>query len=141
MRLRFSRRSIVIVLVVIGLLVAAGVALLLRSAEDIFANIRMADCAWGANVVVWNDADRDGQRDDDEAPLPDVAVHADDVRNTIVKAASAVTDSSGAAALSVFIAGCPETAFEVYAEAPTAMCATTPERLSSAPHAFGFASC
>jgi hypothetical protein len=121
--------------------ISVGIILFLRAAEDIFANIRVADCRWGAKAEVWLDADRDGQRTADEQPMPNVTVHADDVRNNIIKVASEVTDAGGVAELDVFVAGCPETDFEVYVVPPPQFCATTPERLSQSPFTFGIAAC
>ncbi len=141
MKRRVSRRTILVVLGIAAVLLVVGIVLLLRASEEIFANIRMADCRWGATAEVWLDADRDGQRDADEQPLPNVAVHADDVANNLVRVTSAITDTTGRATLDVFVAGCPETAFEVYFVLSTSFCATTPERLSDAPYTFGVAEC
>ncbi len=141
MRIRISRRTGLIILAVICVLIVVACALINRAVEEVFANIRMADCAWNATVVVWEDANRDGLQGEGEAPLPNVTVYADDTRNNIVRVASDVTDETGTAALNIFIAGCPETAFEVYAEPTSPYCATTPERLSQSPFEFGLALC
>ncbi len=141
MKIRISRRTILITVTVIIALFVVGFVLFMRAAEDIFANISTKDCRWGASVIVWNDANRDGLRDDGEAPLQNVAIHADDVQNNITEVASGITDTTGTAALDVFIAGCPDAAFEVYAVTPTNFCATTPERLAKSPYTFGFAAC
>jgi hypothetical protein len=121
--------------------IVVGIMLFLRAAEDIFANIRTADCRWSAKAEVWLDADHDGQRAASEQPMPNVTVRADDVRNNIIEVASGVTDALGAAELDVFVAGCPETDFEVYVVPPPQFCATTPERLSQPPFTFGVAAC
>lgn len=141
MKIHISRRAILIAVTVIIALVAVGLVLFLRAAEDIFANITTKDCRWGATVVVWDDANRDGLRDEDETPLQNVAVYADDVRNNITRVASGTSDTTGTTKLDTFIAGCPDTAFEVYAAAPANLCATTPERLAKSPYSFGFAAC
>lgn len=141
MKIRISRRAILIAITVIIALIALGVMLLMRATEDIFANITTKDCRWGAAVVVWDDANRDGLRDEDETPLQNVAVYADDVRNNITRVASGTSDTTGTAKLDIFIAGCPDTAFEVYAAAPADFCTTTPERLVKSPYSFGFAAC
>lgn len=141
MKRRISRRIILISVGCSSVLLVVGFALFWRASEEIFANIRMVDCRWAATATVWLDADRDGQRDADEQPMPDVAVRADDAANNIVKVTSAVTDTTGSAKLDVFVAGCPETTFEVVVVPPPDFCATTPERLSSAPFAFGVVAC
>jgi hypothetical protein len=141
MKRRISRRTILIGLGVVALLLVIGLALLGRAVDNIFANIRMADCRWGARVQVWLDTDRNGQRYPDEQPVSNVAVRADDVRNNRIAVASGVTNAAGTAELDVFVAGCPETAFEVYIVAPSQFCATTPERLTRAPFTFGVAAC
>lgn len=142
MKRRTSRRTILTVLAVVAaVLLVAGIVLFLQAVEETFANITLSDCGWTAVAEVWLDADRDGLRDADEQPVPNVRVHADNVRNSSSKVASAVTDASGAAKLNVFIAGCPETAFEIYVVLPPQFCATTPERLSQAPFTFGIVDC
>jgi hypothetical protein len=142
MRISLSRRSILIALAVLVILLVVGFVWLGNVANDIIMEaVSRGDCTWGSRVQVWHDADRDGLRDEDETPLANVAVYADDTRNDIIKVANAVSDTDGIAALSVFIAGCPETAFEVYASAPPSFCPTTPERLAKPPHQFGFAAC
>lgn len=139
-RLR-RRNTILMILLLVIVLVVIGVALLASRIDQIFGDIRMADCAWRGTAVVWNDTDRDGVRDDDEDPLANVSVYADDVQNDQVKVASGVSDAEGSAVLSAFIAGCPETAFEVYVEPAAGYCATTPERASAPPYEFGVALC
>lgn len=135
-RLRLFMFGVVIIIVLLVALQRLSTRI-----DEIFANVSTADCAWNASVQVWDDANRDGMRDASERPLNNVVVYGDDVLNGSSSEANSTSDSDGNASLGVFIAGCPETKFEVFVQAPLGYCSTTPERLSESPYTFGLAQC
>ncbi|MEZ4672529.1 MAG: SdrD B-like domain-containing protein [Anaerolineae bacterium] len=129
-------------IMVVGLFIV-GITLLRPAIDDVFKSASSSDCGWRGEAYVWNDSNRDGKPDEDEAPLPNVSILVDDVQNNQVKVETGVTDTDGKTTLRIFTAGCPETSFEVYVEPIENYCATTPERISiSQPrYNFGLALC
>ncbi len=82
------------------------------------------DCAWSGTAVAWIDKNKNGQREADEQPLPDVTFHVSDGE-------SVVSDWKGEAVLMVWLPGCPEASFEVYPDTPANYALTTQNSLPS----------
>ncbi len=136
-----------IILIVAGVIVVVGLlafAILKPEFERIFSSVVIEDCHWSRMVQVWNDANADRIRDADEAPLADVQVAVDDVKNQNLRVGVATSDANGDVLLSVFIPGCPETAMQIYVEAPVGFCPTTPDHVdgdTAQPIVFGLVAC
>ncbi len=141
MRLSIGRKWLITGCLLIAALVVVGLVLLERAVDNIFDQITMSDCRWTATAFVWNDDDKDGIPGEDENPIPNVPVHVDDVQNNRVKVTSGMSDAQGNAKMDLFVAGCPETDFQVYVEPLEDYCLTTPERISQHPFNFGFVLC
>lgn len=77
------------------------------------------DCAWSGTASAWNDINRDGIRDANEAPLEGIRIVVDDTYNQLRRVASVVAQENGEAELQVGLPGCPKTEFIVYSEAPS----------------------
>lgn len=79
------------------------------------------DCIWSTSVQTWVDMNGNGLRDTNDTPLPGVTFHVNDILNgyTDVGDANGPTDWKGEARLSVWLPGCPDARFEIYADTPT----------------------
>jgi len=79
----------------------------------------VADCAWSAPLLTWNDTNENGVWDDGEQPIEGVRFEVNDVLNNYENVgAQAVSDWEGKAQASVWLAGCPSAKFEVLAFSP-----------------------
>ncbi len=137
-------RAALLVAAALVVIVLLALVILKPQLEQVFANVNKGDCQWARTVTVWNDANADGLRDADESPLAGVLIAVDDMKLQSPRVASGTTDTTGAAPLSVFVPGCPETAMRISAEAPAGFCLTTPnnvEDVSGEPLAFGLVAC
>lgn len=112
------------IFVVICLIVAIG---------GIFSfSMGSADCAWLGIAKAWIDENENGYMDDGEIPLEGVSFHVDDIRNKYIDVAEPVTtDGNGDAQLDVWLPGCPDVDFEVYADVPEGYRPTTNSRLEA----------
>lgn len=90
-----------------------------------------ADCAWSGTAHAWLDENGNGSIDRDEPSLSNVPFFVDDTLNDFKKTGLAISNLQGDAHLHVFLAGCPDAAFEVYPELPAGFKLTTRERISA----------
>jgi len=89
-----------------------------------------ADCAWVSEARTWIDSNGDGILNNNERPLSDVNIHVDDPENNLIDVSNpAKTDGTGSANLVVWLPGCPNVSFEVYADVPSGYKITTPQRI------------
>jgi len=107
-----------------------------------------ADCLWSANGNAWLDANSNGVREPDEPPFPDVEFHVATVGRPDIDVGSgspSVADWQGEATLEVWLPGCAEQQYEMYADVPSGYRLTTPARFSAdsrdpkKTYSFGFA--
>lgn len=82
--------------------------------------IGSADCAWGGMASAWVDMNNNGMRDPGDPPLPGVTFHVNDTLNgySDVGFSDSSSNWKGEAGLTVWLPGCPEAEFEVYADTP-----------------------
>jgi len=105
------------------------------------------DCIWNATVSAWIDQNGNGKRDDNDIPLEDVEFQVNDTLNNFEDVSEpAISDGNGKAKLSVWLPGCPDTNFEVYAIPPVGYQVITDktieikdEQVGTAVLSFGFA--
>ncbi|MBN8621429.1 MAG: hypothetical protein J0L63_21125, partial [Anaerolineae bacterium] len=69
MRQHFTRKRVLIGLVIVFIAAVVGVILFLNAAENIFANITTADCRYGGTAFIWNDLNHNGEQETGEEPL------------------------------------------------------------------------
>ncbi len=100
----------------------------------------LVDCVWLREAVAWLDVNGDGTRERGELPLGGVRFFVDSnihARRDIGD--SAVTDARGKTKLRVWLPGCPDVKFTVYAQGPPGYSLTTPSRVQGdGPFSFGF---
>lgn len=97
--------------------------------------VSFADCGWGATAQAFVDKNANGKWDKGEQPLAGVSFQVDDVLNDFHDVArpddsgSLTSGKNGTVTMSVWLPGCPEVKFEVYAVPPPGYMPTTPQRL------------
>jgi hypothetical protein len=90
----------------------------------------ISDCVWAGEASAWLDNNKSGIRSPGDPPLPGVRFLIDDTLNHHTGVGgSALSDAAGMTHLSVWLPGCPEVKFEVYAEPPPGYVPTTPIRV------------
>lgn len=120
-------KRLLIVSVLLGLAFAAMlVALSLGEAQpQILADCLEEELAWA-----WIDENENGNWDNGEQPLSGVEFKVDDALNDLTDVAGpAVSDNDGRALLAVWLPGCPDVHFEVYALPKEGYRFTTPQRV------------
>jgi hypothetical protein len=99
-----------------------------------------SDCTWQASARAWIDSNRDGQMDDGEPPLSDVAVHVDQVGDPLAGEGGlswpAVTNQAGSVQFNISIPGCSNTLLEIYVNIPDGYRLTTRPRIAVRPEAW-----
>ncbi len=91
---------------------------------------RLVDCSWSGIVKTWLDTNGNGIWDSSEHPLENVQFFVDDTHNGFENVGSlGVSDFQGTSELFVWLPGCPEAVFEVYAAAPDNYLPTSPSRV------------
>lgn len=102
----------------------------------------IGDCGFRRTAQTWVDQNGNGQRDDGERALAGVTFIATDAAAGYITSDSG--DPHGYGSLFIFLAGCPDVAFDVSAKPPTGYVATTPQPIRSnypnedEPFLFGF---
>ena len=101
------------------------------------------DCGWESDVLTFIDENANKRWDASEPPLPGVKIYATDILdNEIVGGGK--TDEKGRTLLTVFMSGCKDIEFEIYAGVPEGYMPTTAERIAEdevrpgGPVMFGF---
>lgn len=124
----------------IGLLLF--ISLILMGGYLFFYIFSYQDCIWTGQGQAWVDKNENGVWDAGELALANVRFRVDDVQNGHTDVGDeAITGNTGETTVTVWLPGCPRTAFEVYAEPPPDYSLTTAPRLSpqnDTPFAFGF---
>ena len=96
-----------------------------------------ADCVWYDEADAWVDENQNGVWDNEEEPLAGVQFFVDDIRNDYQDVGDeAISAEDGKAHLSVWLPGCPNVKFEIYANPPEGFQATTSDRLAVSKDAF-----
>ena len=123
-------RRIISILIALALLVLIALAVVVWRYSHIDSAETAEDCGWDARAVVWLDKNGNGIWDEGEQPFQGVKIFVDDTLNHYTKVGrDSVSDFRGAASLSVWLPGCPNVEFEIYAEPPTGYRLTTPPRV------------
>ncbi|MDX1614205.1 MAG: hypothetical protein R3300_07830 [Candidatus Promineifilaceae bacterium] len=118
-------RCLVIVFILLGLAVAALIIAVL-SGDDV--PIILADCIEEKFAWAWIDANENGNWDRGEQRLSGVEFIMDDVLNDLTDVGGrAVSDNNGRTLLTVWLPGCPDVHFEVYALPTEGYRFTTPQ--------------
>ncbi len=93
----------------------------------------LADCVWSGIAEAWIDVNDNGLKDQGDPPFPGVDFHVDDTLNQITDVGGITGSSSwkGEAYLHVWLPGCPEAKFEVYADTPSDYTPVTDLRLAA----------
>ena len=114
-----------------SLLVAIStLALIFFSTLHYVLRAGVTDCSWHSSVKAWIDSNRDGRMNHRESPLPNIAIHVDDIANNLVDIGwPAITDQRGEAQLHVSIPDCSNSVFEIYADLPQGFRETTQPRV------------
>lgn len=121
--IEFLLGSILITVFTIALMVFSALHYVLKTGGII-------DCEWQGVARTWVDLNGDGLVNNDEPPLPDVAVHVDDVQNRLVDVGwPAITDNYGEVQLNAPMPKCSDTIFEIYVDLPEGSRITTIPRI------------
>lgn len=140
----FTRKTVLGLLVVLGVVALLAIAVIVPAINTIFDNVVTSDCIWTHNAKVWIDENKDGVKGSDEQPLANVQFYVDDVLNGGKQMSVGVSDANGDAPLYLFIPGCPKVEMEIYPQAPTGYCFTTLDRVKDEKDVvdeFGLAAC
>jgi len=100
----------------------------------------IVDCLWRVLAEAWVDANGNGSWDEGEQPLKDVHFRVDEPSsgNRDIQGPF-LSNREGAAQLSVFLGGCPDVKFDVFALPPKGYRSTTHQPLREpGPLMFGF---
>ena len=112
------------------LIAISTIALIFFSTLHYVLRAGASDCNWHSSVKAWIDSNRDGRMNHSELPLPNVAIHIDDIANNLLDIGwPAITDQHGEAQLHVSIPDCSNSVFEIYADLPPGFRESTRPRL------------